>query len=142
MLVFVPHLLTTALIARNLIRKIAAIIDLAKILKLCVTIYVIGVVRLWNFPVNDFHSVATSRVPVFLRLESILELHNLVSAWPLLWVIDETGIQKLVNEWVVYLHITYCHVHNVSLGARVLLVLTCAFKWIFLDHEIVQAASK
>lgn len=55
---------------------------------------------------------------------------------------NQTSVQQAIYEWVIDLHITNRHVHNVRLRARVLLVLISSFEGILFDDEVIQAAAK
>ena len=60
----------------------------------------------------------------------------------MLWLKHETCVEQAVDQWIIDLHITNRHIHDISLCSRVLLILMSTFKRILLDDEVVETTSK
>ena len=58
-----------------------------------VGLYVRAILAWLNFVVDDLHDKTASRVSICLRLQLVLQKHDLVSAWSLVRLVDKARVQ-------------------------------------------------
>ena len=138
----VAKLLPTLLVLQYLLLQELSIARLGQLLQGLVIAQVVIVLLRGRLHIDEFHGNATSRIPILLSLQLILQLHDLVSGGAANRLVDKASIEELINERIRNFHVSNRHAHNILLSARMLLVLVGPFERIFLDHEVVEAAAE
>ena len=86
--------------------------------------------------VEYLHGVSTPRVSELLDFQLVLKAHDLLCSWSVLTVEYKATCKQFVDERVVDLLVSYRHVLDIYLS----LSRSSSLEWVFLYHEVVEAA--